>query len=66
MSSGLYSFQLPRRREIYLNIDAKQMGVGGINSWSTLGWPLEKYRLSGNEPHEIRYMIYAIAPAADR
>jgi beta-galactosidase len=57
-----YSFQLPRRREIYLNIDAKQMGVGGINSWTTLAWPLEKHRISGSEPHEIRFVIHPLAP----
>lgn len=43
-----------------------EFDIGGINSWTTLAWPLEKYRISGNEPHEIRYVIHPIAPAGSR
>ena len=35
---------LKERDAVYLNIDHKQMGVGGNNSWGAL--PLEKYRLT--------------------
>ena len=37
MERAAYSFELPQRREIYLNLDLKQMGVGGIDSWTRLG-----------------------------
>ncbi|MDR0668184.1 MAG: DUF4981 domain-containing protein [Prevotellaceae bacterium] len=35
--------ELEKRDEIYLNIDYRQMGVGGVDSWGA--WPLEPYRL---------------------
>ena len=35
--------ELVPRPDTYVNIDLKQMGVGGINSWGTL--PLEPYRV---------------------
>ena len=35
--------ELEKRDEIYLNIDYRQMGVGGADSWGA--WPLEPYRL---------------------
>jgi beta-galactosidase len=57
LEQAAYSFQLPRRPEIYLNIDAMQMGVGGINSWSTTGYPMEPYRISATEPRSFRYRI---------
>ena len=35
--------ELVPRPDTYVNVDLKQMGVGGINSWGTL--PLEPYRV---------------------
>ena len=32
MEGADYSFELPRRAEVYLNLDLAQMGVGGIDS----------------------------------
>ena len=37
-----YAFEMNRSENIFLNIDAHQMGVGGQNSWG--GVPLEKYQ----------------------
>ena len=34
---------------MYLNLDWKQMGVGGIDSWSPNAWPLAPYRLDGSQ-----------------
>ncbi|MCV9387894.1 glycoside hydrolase family 2 TIM barrel-domain containing protein [Reichenbachiella ulvae] len=39
-----HRFELPRRALVELNIDLKQQGVGGDNSWGYK--PLKKYRLS--------------------
>ena len=39
-----YSFEMKRSDVIYLNVDAGQSGVGGINSWAAA--PLEKHRLN--------------------
>jgi beta-galactosidase len=47
---------LDPRPEIYLNIDYKQMGVGGDNSWGAL--PHDKYRLF---PKEYSY-TFRISP----
>ncbi len=44
MRESDYSFQMERSEDIFLNIDAGQSGVGGINSWRAL--PLEKHRLN--------------------
>ena len=43
MQSSDYSFKMTKSDNILVNIDLKQMGVGGINSWGTL--PLEEYRV---------------------
>ncbi|MDR3217828.1 MAG: DUF4981 domain-containing protein [Dysgonamonadaceae bacterium] len=48
--------ELEKRNEIYLNVDYRQMGVAGIDSWYAL--PLEKYRLNGDS---YRY-TYTIQP----
>ncbi|HTL43473.1 MAG TPA: glycoside hydrolase family 2 TIM barrel-domain containing protein [Vicinamibacterales bacterium] len=58
-----YSFQLPRRAETYLNLDLRQMGVGGVNSWSQAAWPLPAYRIPGNRPYEYRYRLVPVTPA---
>ncbi len=52
-----YSFKLKRRPEIYLNLDYRQMGVGGIDSWSTNALPLPRYRLPGDQPYSYRYRL---------
>ena len=36
--------EIDPRKEVYVNIDGFQQGLGGITSWGTL--PLEKYRLN--------------------
>ena len=38
-----HSGELVADANIHLDVDLRQMGVGGINSWGE--WPLEKYRL---------------------
>ena len=57
LEGASYSFQLPRRAETYLHLDLQQMGVGGINSWSALAWPMAQYRISGGEPHQYRFRL---------
>jgi beta-galactosidase len=55
-----YSFQLSRHRETYLNLDLKQMGVGGINSWSADAYPLEPYRIPSDRPYSYSYRLSPI------
>ena len=64
LESADYAFQLPRRAGSYLHVDLKQMGVGGINSWSANAWPMEPYRIAGDKPFSYRYRIVPIAGRA--
>ncbi|MCS7314831.1 MAG: glycoside hydrolase family 2 TIM barrel-domain containing protein [Bryobacterales bacterium] len=52
-----YSFKLKRRPETYLNLDYRQMGVGGMDSWSENALPLPAYRLPGDKPYAYRYRL---------
>jgi beta-galactosidase len=61
LEQAQYSFQLPHRPEIYLNLDLKQMGVGGINSWNANAWPMEPYRIRGTEPHQYRFRVIPVS-----
>lgn len=42
---------------ITLNIDLKQMGVGGNDSWSDVAKPLEKYQIPAQNYHYSFYLI---------
>jgi len=46
-----------KRKELYVNIDYKQMGVGGNTSWGAL--PLDKYRLMGKK-YEYSFLIQLV------
>jgi beta-galactosidase len=52
-----YTFQIPRRPETFLNLDLRQMGVGGVNSWSEQAWPLAPYRIPANEAYRFSYSL---------
>ena len=41
-----------------------QMGVGGIDSWTKLAYPMDAYRLSGNEPHAYKVRLLPVARGA--
>jgi beta-galactosidase len=49
-----HSGELTKRDEIYLNIDFRQMGVAGIDSWGSL--PLEQYRIK-YESYNYKYTV---------
>jgi beta-galactosidase len=52
-----YSFQMKRSENIFLNIDAVQCGVGGINSWGSI--PLAPYRLM-EKSYSYAYRMSAV------
>jgi beta-galactosidase len=56
-----YSFKLKKRPEVYLNLDANQMGVGGIDSWSPNAFPVAPYRISGSGKYSFRYRLTPIS-----
>jgi beta-galactosidase len=51
---------LEPRDEVYVNVDHRQMGVGGINSWGPTALP--KYSLPYRE-YRYRFSMRGIAPA---
>ena len=59
-----YSIDLPARPEIYLNLDMAQMGVGGIDSWTKLAYPMDGYRIAGDHPHAYRVRLLPVARGA--
>jgi len=59
-----YSIDLAKRPETYLNLDLAQMGVGGIDSWTKLAYPMEAYRLDANQPHTYRVRLVPVARPA--
>jgi beta-galactosidase len=52
-----YTFQMKRHPETYLNLDWKEMGAGGIDSWSPNAYPMTPYRIPGTEAHSYRYTL---------
>ena len=57
MERAGYTFQMQRHPEIFLNLDGQQMGVGGIDSWSTNAWPMAPYRIPSGQEHSFRYRL---------
>jgi beta-galactosidase len=55
-----YSWQIAWRPQVYLNLDFKQMGAGGIDSWSQQAWPMEPYRIPGNQAYSYSYTLRPI------
>jgi beta-galactosidase len=48
-------YEAPRRDEIYLNLDYRQMGVGGDNSWGARTHP--EFTLPGNEKYSYSFFL---------
>jgi beta-galactosidase len=61
IEQAAYSFELPARQEIYLNLDMAQMGVGGIDSWTKLAYPMDAYRVAGDRPHAYKVRLVPVA-----
>ncbi|MBS1854255.1 MAG: DUF4981 domain-containing protein [Acidobacteria bacterium] len=57
MERAGYTFQMKRHPETYLNLDWKEMGAGGIDSWSPNAYPMTPYRIPGTEAHSYRYTL---------
>jgi len=60
IDAAQYTWQLPRREQVLVNLDWKQMGVGGIDSWSPNAWPLPPYRLDASQPMSFKYRLSPI------
>jgi beta-galactosidase len=64
MEAADYSFQLPQHKQVWLNLDLKQMGVGGVDSWTDRAFPLPQYRIDANRSYTYRYRLSPIADQA--
>ena len=56
MHRAEYSFEMTKHAEIFLNVDFKQMGIGGTTSWMNNAFPRKEYRLT-SEDYEFIYRI---------
>lgn len=61
MERSRYTWQMEARNSVFVNIDYRQMGVGGINSWSARAMAEPGFRVV-NEPMEYTYRISPITP----
>ena len=49
IDSALHTYDLKSDGTYTVNLDYRQMGVGGDNTWSPKALPLKKYRLNERE-----------------
>jgi beta-galactosidase len=52
-----YTYQITQHPEVYLNLDFRQMGAGGIDSWSRQAYPMEPYRIPGDKPYSYSFTL---------
>ncbi|MEM7658024.1 MAG: glycoside hydrolase family 2 TIM barrel-domain containing protein [Bacteroidota bacterium] len=64
LTNSRHIYQLPDREFITLNVDHKQMGVGGDDSWSERGRPHPQYRLPA-QPYQYQFRLVPIKNQAD-
>ncbi|HZL80081.1 MAG TPA: glycoside hydrolase family 2 TIM barrel-domain containing protein [Candidatus Limnocylindrales bacterium] len=62
LNAGKHAFELPRRDFITLNLDWKQQGVGGDNSWGT--WPHEEFLIPCAE-QSYRFRLHPLSAGED-
>ncbi|MBI2512084.1 MAG: DUF4981 domain-containing protein [Opitutae bacterium] len=55
---NFYRYQMPDRKTVTLNLDLKQRGLGGDDSWGAL--PHGYYRLPGVWPTSYRYRLHIL------
>jgi len=66
MERAAYSFQMQAQGPVYVNLDWKQMGVGGIDSWSEQALPMPAYRIDSGQPMTFRYRLSPVSGAYER
>jgi beta-galactosidase len=65
MERSRYTWQMEARSSVFVNLDYRQMGVGGITSWSPRAMPEPGFRVK-NEPMTYTYRIEPIIPASTK
>ena len=61
IEQAAYTWQLTQRPQVFLNLDLRQMGAGGIDSWSRNAYPMEPYRIPGNQAYSYSFTLKPIA-----
>jgi beta-galactosidase len=46
-----------------LNLDLKEMGAGGIDSWSPNAYPMTPYRIPSDQEYRYSYRFAPVAPS---
>lgn len=62
LNAGKHAFELPRRDYVTLNLDLRQQGVGGDDSWGA--WPHEAFLIPCQE-YAYRFRLRPIAAGDD-
>jgi beta-galactosidase len=62
LNSAAHAFELPRREFITLNLDLKQQGVGGDNSWGM--WPHKEF-LIPCQAYSYSFRLRPLKPGDD-
>jgi len=57
LEHAAYTFQMKRHPETYVNLDLKQMGAGGIDSWSANAYPMMPYRIASDQAYSYSYRL---------
>jgi len=57
MEHSAYTFQMKRHPETFLNLDLKEMGAGGIDSWSPNAYPMATYRIPSDQEYRYSYSL---------
>ena len=57
MERAGYTFQMQRHPQVFLNLDWKQMGAGGIDSWSANAYPMAPYRIPSDQAYSYKYRL---------
>jgi len=58
-----HGWEMTRRDFVTLNLDLKQMGVGGVTSWGSV--PPDHDRVKGDQPHSYRYVLRPFSGGLD-
>jgi beta-galactosidase len=58
-----HDHHMPARSEVFVNLDLKQMGLGGDDSWGAL--PHEEFRLPASTPYSYRFRLRPFSAATD-
>jgi beta-galactosidase len=57
LEQATHIHELPRRNYYTVNLDYKQQGVGGTNSWDSNARPLPAYRLPTSKSYNYQYYL---------